>query len=155
MDARHVQRSLPLLAEQLGLARATEVMVRNPLVLAAPMASLQVHVPVLVELLGQDGVGDVLANANIKQLLREFSADESTSGPRQVRVSAAREREREREREDLVDSHGRLTCIKPPPMRPGGAIPVEYHTVLCWTVLWREHMPAAGLMWKTSMQKIE
>ena len=98
MDARHVQRSLPLLAEQLGLARATEVMVRNPLVLAAPMASLQVHVPVLVELLGQDGVGDVLANANIKQLLREFSADESTSGPRQVRVSAARERERERER---------------------------------------------------------
>ena len=96
MDARHVQRSLPLLAEQLGLARATEVMVRNPLVLAAPMASLQVHVPVLVELLGQDGVGDVLANANIKQLLREFSADESTSGPRQVRVSAARERKRER-----------------------------------------------------------
>ena len=153
MDARHVQRSLPLLAEQLGLARATEVMVRNPLVLAAPMASLQVHVPVLVELLGQDGVGDVLANANIKQLLREFSADESTSGPRQVRVSAARERDRERE--DLVDSHGRLTCIKPPPMRPGGAIPVEYHTVLCWTVLWREHMPAAGLMRRPQCKKIE
>jgi hypothetical protein len=32
-----------------------------------------------------------------------------------------------------VDSHGKVPAFKPPARRPADAIPVEHHTLLCYT----------------------